>query len=112
MAQFSDAKVGDRVWSIKDGWGKIYQIDHPIGFPIAVDFENESSRVFTTEGKETNDNLNPTLFWDEVKIVPPERPKERCEACEIKERVEDRGGLLKEALFFLLNQHHTCGQGE
>lgn len=85
MAQFDDAKVGTRLWSEGKGWGKIIE-DDGTRLTFKIKFEllkvNWDTAWFTKEGVEEGD-INPTLFWDEVKIVPPERPKEvsKCSSC-------------------------------
>jgi hypothetical protein len=73
---FKDAKVGDRVWSITDGWGTIYNIDTDSEWPVKVKFENVKDS-FDYDGKEHKHECNPTLFWDEITIVPPPRPKRK-----------------------------------
>jgi len=79
---FENAKVGDNVWSIIHGWGKIVEIccdqfpnSRAKRFPIAVQFSH-SRETFNTEGKQY-DGCYQCLFWDEVKITPPERPKRK-----------------------------------
>lgn len=65
---FTDAKVGDRVWSITEGWGVIKERrKSPYQYPLTVDFENDSYRTYTLWGRLDISDLNPTLFWDEVK---------------------------------------------
>jgi len=86
---FEDAKVGDRVWSIVYGWGKIKQADVDIvgpDFKLEVEFLNSRDRneshiyiVYTLEGKNGLSDKYPTLFWDEVKITPPPKPKKEVE---------------------------------
>jgi hypothetical protein len=129
MAQFEDAKVGDRVWSLRYGWGEVSEEN--VSDVVTTMFNGEEKCWFTN-GKRLSSDLNPTLFWDEVKIISPERPKEHeckyekvnaehcicgnfklisyqrpkeeCEACEFLNENRDWSDLLT----FLLNQHHTC----
>jgi hypothetical protein len=69
---FENAQVGDRVWSIRYGWGTINIIkDHKIY--VVFDHLNRP-RIFTSQGKLYDDDLNPTLFWDEVKFDIPQKP--------------------------------------
>lgn len=70
---FKNAEVGDKVWSVGHGWGKITHIDNDDTYPLKVKFDGDSA-TYTLEGKFYKDDLNPTLFWDEVKIVPPPKP--------------------------------------
>jgi hypothetical protein len=71
---FEKAKPGDRVWDIRKGWGTVV-CNHVDGaYPIKVNFDNEPNDTFTLEGKSFKPDLNPTLFWDELKFVVPEQP--------------------------------------
>jgi hypothetical protein len=71
---FENAKVGDRVWSVGMGWGEIVQIEERC---IYVSFGKTSPTIrYTKHGREHID-VNQTLFWDEIKIVPPLRPKRK-----------------------------------
>lgn len=73
---FKDAKVGDKVWSVRHGWGEIIAVDGlGIPYPVRVSFCPVVSILFTISGKEETDDTNPTLFWDEVEIVAPPKPK-------------------------------------
>ena len=69
---FHDAKVGDRVWSIEFGWGKITDISID---KLLVCFKGNSSVAYHHTGQYFYANANPTLFWDEVTITPPPKPK-------------------------------------
>lgn len=113
MSMFDDAKVGDKAWSIQREWGEIIKIDYSFHYPILVRFKESGFEIsFTLEGLEALKALNPTLFWSEVVIDPPERPKEWCKACKYIERVKMRDCNYweeKEKDIFLLSQHHTKG---
>jgi hypothetical protein len=71
---FKTAKPGDRVWDIRKGWGTIFCNHIDDEYPIEVNFDSESNDTFTLEGKAFRLDLNPTLFWDELKFVVPEQP--------------------------------------
>lgn len=72
---FRNAKIGDRVWSIRNCWGKIVEINSNYEYPLRVDFDNcDLTNTFTMDGKEYVDDINPTLFWDEIKYEIPEKP--------------------------------------
>ena len=72
---FTDAKAGDRVWSLTEGWGTVRNRYAPhTTYPLNVEFENGSIRTYTLWGLPLFTDLNPTLFWDEVKIEAPEKP--------------------------------------
>ena len=71
---FKDVKVGDKVWGIRRGWGEVSYIEHTGKYPIFVKFSSYVSGKFSTEGKEFVNDINPTLYWDEFRIVPPKKP--------------------------------------
>lgn len=70
---FKDAKVGDRVWHIRYGFGKITEICPQYVQQIIVDF-GIAKKSFSYAGKEWEGDLNPTLFWDEIKFDIPTKP--------------------------------------
>ena len=71
---FENAKVKDRVWSVEFGWGTVDSV-HPY---IEVIFQNNQMYRFNSDGSRFFTlKVNQTLFWDEIKIVPPERPKRK-----------------------------------
>lgn len=77
---FENAKVGDRVWNICKGWATVTRIDFITSFKQMLcsaqfDKVNTLTEHFFVDGKEFTSDLNPSWFWDEVKIVAPERPK-------------------------------------
>ena len=73
---FKDAKVGDRVWSFIHGWGEVTEIYCDRSpYTIRVLFGDNSSRLFTVDGKWDTSNPNPILFWDEIKFEIPVKPK-------------------------------------
>ena len=69
---FETAKVGDRVWSLRLGWGEIISTSHCLNFPIQVKFSG-SNATFTTDGRESL-RMPRVLFWDEVVIEAPTKP--------------------------------------
>ena len=72
---FSDAKAGDKVWSLTHGWGVVTaRLEPHTPYPLAVEYEDRSYRTYTLWGLLHFTDLNPTLFWDEVKVEIPEKP--------------------------------------
>jgi len=69
---FSQAKVGDKVWSIEDGFGLI---ETSCSETIFVKFKNGHNHVFGCDGRYEHDALMPILFWNEIHFDIPERPK-------------------------------------
>lgn len=91
---FENAKVGDRVWDIQRGWGKIKEIwkRETLGWKVRVLFEPNKEYPYEREHGYTHEGLgevnggnalNRTLFWDEVKIVAPEMPKRKVKKWQI-----------------------------
>ena len=75
MTTFEDAKVGDRVFHYKYGWSTITNIKKESDYPIIIDYDFS----FTYEGFADKSDSNPSIFWDEVKIVPPSKPLPKLE---------------------------------
>ena len=76
--QFADVKVGDRVWSINHGWAQVGAIGEVIGFRVEFDSDitEQSHKWYDHKGRGVhNPDVAPTLFWDEITITPPEKPK-------------------------------------
>ena len=71
---FKNAKVGDRAWFFEYGWGTITHVFKDSEYPI--NFESDTKRIcnFTIDGKRAVNDINPTLFWDEIKFEIPEKP--------------------------------------
>ena len=75
---FSKAKVGDKVWSFRWGFGIIEYVTYG-DFPIGVQFDNDKTKntaTYTTNGKYRRDEAQ-DLFWDEVKFEIPKQPKRK-----------------------------------
>ena len=75
MTTFEDAKVGDRVFLYKYVWSTITNIKKESDYPIIIDYDFS----FTYEGFADKSDSNPSIFWDEVKIVPPSKPLPKLE---------------------------------
>lgn len=85
---FADAKVGDRVCHVILGWAKIVKVS-PAGRHEEFKVKYEDGTSYGTgwswlDGRIDKRDLNPSFFWNEVKIVPPGRPREilRCKVCQ------------------------------
>ena len=71
---FKDAKVGDKVWDVRRGWGEVFYIEHTGKYPIYVKFDNSRNGTFGTDGKDFAGDTNPSIYWDEFRIIPPKKP--------------------------------------
>lgn len=71
---FETAKVGDRVWSITNGWGKVIRIDHGFDYPLIVKNDVGWCNSYTFCGYFIKAHAMQILFWDEVKIEAPQKP--------------------------------------
>lgn len=73
-------KVGDRVWSIGDGWGKVICINNKeSSYPVDVR-HNERCVSYTKDGKQYEEEDGRVLFFDEIPIPKSalERPRFRA----------------------------------
>lgn len=71
---FEDAKIGDKVWCMRSGWGEICGIHLKDKYSISVYFPNAEYKRYTSDGFYNEDDATRSLFWDEVTIVAPEKP--------------------------------------
>lgn len=71
---FEDAKIGDRAWCIRSGWGEIRDAGSPDRYAIAVYFPNAEYKRYTSDGFYNEDDATRSLFWDEVVIEAPTKP--------------------------------------
>jgi hypothetical protein len=74
MAMFSGCKIGDKVWDLRYGWGKVVKIIIPY---LQVEFPHGNKESYHVNGKPSDPSINPTLFWDEVTIVAPAKPSKK-----------------------------------
>ena len=72
-------KVGDRVFCVGMGWGKVEEIDYMErdGFPVLVEFDNWGDEAFTIDGK-GNPNCQKILSFTHYTLdgFSQERPEE------------------------------------
>lgn len=118
---FTDAKAGDRVWSITEGWGVIRERRRPpTSYPLYVDFDNGNHKTYTLWGKYNYKDHGPTLFWDEVKTETPEKPLPQLEV-DAKVIVWDQDGKKynrhfshfdEDGRLFAFNYGHTSFTSE
>lgn len=66
-------KTGDRVWSVIHGWGTA-SLEHG-QYPIIVRFDAGPVYSFTRCGRLLPSDMNPAIYWDEIQLEAPERPK-------------------------------------
>jgi hypothetical protein len=72
---FENAKVGDRVWSIVNGLGVIFNIQDTsiYDYPLIVAFDDDDGASYTISGLKHKSESR-TLFWDEIKFEAPPQP--------------------------------------
>ena len=68
---FSNAKVGDKVFDILYWDGEICDIDNS-QYPLCIKFENNIILWFQSNGKKYLDHLMPTLYHNKFDIKIPE----------------------------------------
>lgn len=102
-------KVGDKVWSINYGWGRIIHVlEIEDGYPVEVRFLNEEGKKwdisYTSCGKLYHKDIVPSLFFKEVPIKIlreyQERPRWRAEDGEMYYFVTSFGEIACEQELF------------
>ena len=76
---FSNAKVGDRVWSFMCGWGTIREITSSKDYPLKLEFVDGLLDSFSAKGFRHKNDLFQTLFWDEIVYEVPKKPLPKLE---------------------------------
>ena len=77
-AMFADVQVGDDVWDSRMGWGVVDEVICSSDYPIIVDFVHECES-YTLDGYYFVDDVNPSLFWDEIELKAPPKPLPKLE---------------------------------
>ena len=72
---FKDAKVGDRVYCLKNGWGSIISSGAGRIHPLYVEFDGGDCDNYTLNGEQNIEDRRPTLYWGEPQIIAPPKPK-------------------------------------
>jgi len=71
---FKDVRVGDKLYSIEDGWGIVEIISPCRVYPLTIRFDC-CIRSFTLTGRRYAGSQNPILFWDKIEFeIPKKRP--------------------------------------
>lgn len=70
--------VGQEVWDLREGKGKVIEIKEGEDYPVFVEFENEEYATYSTDGKfYTGDRIR-SLFFSEPQVIadtmPPKKP--------------------------------------
>jgi hypothetical protein len=70
---FEKAQVGDKVWSVRYGYGVVASIYSDPDYPLVVKFERYvNSKSYTFYGNEYYHELQ-TLFWKEIHFEVPKQ---------------------------------------
>jgi len=100
MPDFSEAELGDRVFSITKGWGGVVQVDR---VKICVDFGDLGHCSYTLDGKEYRNDLWPALYWDEVTLNIPKSaltlPKRKVKKYILYDKFRDSGSVAQFRIF-------------
>jgi hypothetical protein len=82
-AMFEDAQVGDGVWSVANGPGKIHSIDNQMTYPLGLCFDNGNIDRIAKCGRSRLSDQSPATFHSKIKFDVPPRPKRK-----VKKEVE------------------------
>ena len=89
--QGEEIKPGDRVWHILLGWQTVSRIVPEAAYPIRM-----GGYSLNSDGYESDTDKSPSIFWDEVHITPPPKPKPEIDWSKVPEntlvRVWDNEG--------------------
>ena len=104
---FRDAKVGDRVWWFPLGWSEIIDTNKDMG--ILAKSPQGNVCWFLFNGRLASNDIYPTIYWDEIQITPPPKPKRK-----VKKTIEGWANIyhLNPDGVTLLYMHNTKESAE
>ena len=75
---FSGARVGDKIYSMRDGVVRIAEINDPHAtYPIRVEYGSclaPDTRWITLDGKQHSSDRMPTYYWSKPEVIAPPKP--------------------------------------
>ena len=81
-------EVGDEVYCLLHGKGKVSNINKKVTFSIEVAFSNRYYS-YTNTFKGWTNHENRTLYWQKPEIVPPPKPKKKVKVWDCFVQSED-----------------------
>lgn len=108
---FSFAKVGDPVYSLKYGWGIVTQnlSETSCTYPIKVSF-SKNNLWYAIKGKLNINYITPDLYWDKPEIIAPSPPKRKIEK-KLDVWVNHINDVLKPLIWFIEPCHKGSIKG-
>ena len=77
-----EIKLGDRVWHILLGWKTVSRIVPDAANPIRT-----GGYSLNSDGDESDTDKNPSIFWDELHITSPPKPKPEIDWSKVPENI-------------------------
>mgnify|MGYP006416179483 CR=1 FL=1 len=103
-----EIKLGDRVWHILLGWKTVSRIVPEAAYPIRM-----GGYSLNSDGYESDTDKSPSIFWDEVHITPPPKPKPEIDWSKVPENIlvrvwddEHENHTVAEYQGYETDQHH------
>jgi len=78
--EFTKEDIGKKVYCLRNGWGIIIAFADKVKYPVIVRFTRDGegcTEVYTVGGHYLAGDVNSSIFWGEVKIIPPPKPKQK-----------------------------------
>ena len=73
---FENARAGDWVWSVLNGWGKVEKVERDgDNSTMAVTYERWKTRTYRLSGKASCTDQYPEIYWDEINFTSPSPPE-------------------------------------
>lgn len=108
---FSNARVGDKVYSVAHGEGVITVIELEEDFPIRAKFTGGTS-TFSFSGR-LNVGCPPSLFWGKPEIIAPPKPPRTIKIGDVEVPEPERVAPNKGTDFWVADpcsQYHTIAR--
>lgn len=101
---FNNVRREDRVWHFAKGWGIVVSVNKHTSYPIIVEFKGKVRIAFLLDGKEHINDINPSLYWNELQL---QNDEDEDIMNFLKERLEPLGIYDFSEYYFITYIHTT-----
>lgn len=94
MSYFDGIKVGDKIWTIQEGWTKVIQ--------VCCETFSTVKECYYADGNFNKNDAHQSAFWSDPGIIAPPRPKRL-----VKKTIEVGPYIHDDGKIYLAAQPHT-----
>ena len=83
MSDFKNAKIGDRLYSLRFGWVEVLSVNY--GYPYVTNHilcsdTHKETICWRADGRLYEQDVTQDLYWGKPEIIAPEKPKRKVKA--------------------------------